>query len=78
MGNSASGPLAVRVFQAPRVVHYLCRNACGLAYPRCGRSFRPVPLCLAKVEPVYCPSQYCDRVHEVKPYSAKVLISLLD
>ena len=31
----------------------LCRNWCGLAYPRCGRGFRAVTLCLAKIEPFY-------------------------
>ena len=31
----------------------LCRNGCSLAYPRCGRGFRAVALCLAKIEPFY-------------------------
>ena len=34
----------------------LCRNGCGLAYPRCGRGFRAVTLCLARIEPFYWPS----------------------
>ena len=34
----------------------LCRNGCGLAHPRRGTSFRPVALCLAKIEPFYWPS----------------------
>ena len=34
----------------------LCQNGCGLAYPRCGRGFRAVALCLAKIEPFYWPS----------------------
>ena len=34
----------------------LCRNGCGLAYPRCGRGFRAVALCLAKIEPFNWPS----------------------
>ena len=33
----------------------LCRNRCSLAYPRCGRGFRDVDLCLAKIEPFYWP-----------------------
>ena len=31
----------------------LCRNGCGLAYPRCGRGFRAVALSLVKIEPFY-------------------------
>ena len=31
----------------------LCRNGCGLAYPRCEKSFSPVALCLAEIEPFY-------------------------
>ena len=31
----------------------LCRNGCSLAYPRCGRRFSTVALCLAKREPFY-------------------------
>ena len=38
------------------VVGSLCRNECGLAYPRCGRGFRAVALCFAKIEPFYWPS----------------------
>ena len=58
MGNSGWGCLAVRVFQEnagslPRAKGSLCRNGCGLAYLRCGRSFRTVALCLAKIEPFY-------------------------
>ena len=58
MGNSGWGCLAVRVFQEnagslPKAMGSLCRNGCGLAYLRCGRSFRPVALCLAKIEPFY-------------------------
>ena len=34
----------------------LCRNGFSLAYPRCGRGFRAVALCLAKIEPFYWPS----------------------
>ena len=34
----------------------LCQNGCSLAYPRCGRGFRGVALCLAKIEPFYWPS----------------------
>ena len=34
----------------------LCRNWSGLAYPRCGRGFIAVALCLAKIEPFYWPS----------------------
>ena len=34
----------------------LCRNGCSLVYPRCGRRFRAVALCLAKIEPFYWPS----------------------
>ena len=34
----------------------LCRNGCSLAYPRCGRGFRALALCLAKIEPLYWPS----------------------
>ena len=33
----------------------LCRNGCSLAYRRCGRGFRAVDLCLAKIEPFYWP-----------------------
>ena len=33
----------------------LCRNGCSLAYPRYGRGFRAVALCLAKIEPFYWP-----------------------
>ena len=54
--NSVSGSLAVRVFQAnagtlPKVVGSLSRNGWSMAYPRCGRSFRPAALCLAEIEP---------------------------
>ena len=31
----------------------LCRNGCSLTYPRYGRGFRAVALCLAKIEPFY-------------------------
>ena len=46
--------VAVCVFEVnagylPGVVGSLCRNGCGLVYPRCGRSFRPVALSLAEI-----------------------------
>ena len=58
MGNSGWGCLIVHVFQEkagslPRVVGSLC---CGLAYPRCGRSFRLATICLIKIEPSYWPT----------------------
>ena len=45
--------VAVHVFQEnagslPRVVGSLCRNGCGLAYPRYRRSFRRIALCLPR------------------------------
>ena len=49
----------------------LCRNGCGLAYPRCGRGFRAVALCLAKIEPFYgywlsC-SVFSSQMHVLSP-----------
>ena len=43
VGNSASGVPAVRVFQANAgsLPSVLCAEM-GVAYPRCGRSFRPI------------------------------------
>ena len=38
------------------VVGSLFRKRCSLAYPRCGRGFRAVALCLAKIVPLYWPS----------------------
>ena len=38
------------------VVISLCRNGCSLAYLRCGRGFRAVALCLAKIEQFNWPS----------------------
>ena len=60
-GSWATGCLALHVFQPnagsqPRVVSSLCRNGCGLAYPRCGRGLRAVALSLAKIVPFYWPS----------------------
>ena len=34
----------------------LCRNGYDLTFPKCGRGFRAVALCLAKIEPFYWPS----------------------
>ena len=34
----------------------LCRNGCSLADRRCGRGFRVIALCFAKIEPFYWPS----------------------
>ena len=34
----------------------LCRNGCGLVYPRCGRGLRAAALSLAKIVPFYWPS----------------------
>ena len=61
------GCLAVRVCQAnagslPRVVGSLCRSGWGFMYPRFGRSFRPVGLCLAEIEPFYWPSDSSNTV----------------
>ena len=36
----------------------LCGNWSGLAYPRCGRGFRAVALCLATIEPFHWPSDF--------------------
>ena len=77
--NSGSGCLALRVClvnsgSEPMVVGSLCRSGWGLALPRCGKSFSLVTLCLAEIEPLYCPSDSSnagDRVREVKPYSAQ-------
>ena len=38
------------------VVGFLCRNVCSLAYPKYGRGFRAIALCLAKIDPFYWPS----------------------
>ena len=64
MGNSGSGCLAVCVFQANagsvlRVVGSLCRSGWG---SRCGISFSLVALCLAEIEPFYCPSDSSNAV----------------
>ena len=48
--------LCAKMGSKPRVVGSLCQNGCGLAHPRRGRGFRPVALCLAKLEPFYWPS----------------------
>ena len=67
VGNSATGCLAVRVFQAntgsvPVVVGSLCRSGWDLALPRCGISFSLVALCLAEIELFYCPSDSSNAV----------------
>ena len=38
----------------------LCQSGCGLVYLR--KSFRPVALCLAEVEPFYCHSDSSNTV----------------
>ena len=46
----------------------------GVAYPRCGRSFRPIAFCLAEIEPFYWLLellQYCDSLRDVKPCSTE-------
>ena len=44
-----------RWVQAPtQGLWVLCaENGCGLAFPRCEKSFRPIALCLAEIEPFY-------------------------
>ena len=58
VGNSGRGSLAVHVFQGKCRLFAkgwgsLCRNGWSMAYPVCGRSFRPVPLCLAQIGTVF-------------------------
>ena len=60
VGNSGSGSLALHVFSAEcRLLALGCGffvpNGCVLAYPRCGRNFRPLALCLATIEQFYWP-----------------------
>ena len=61
LGDLASGCLVVGVFlvdagSLPRIMGSLYRNWWGVVYPRYGRSFRPVALCMAELEPFYFPS----------------------
>ena len=41
---------------------FFVQNGCGLAYPRCGKTFRPVALCLAEIEPFDWHSDSCNTV----------------
>ena len=52
----------------------LCRNECGLAYPKFGRGFSAVALCLAKIEPFYWPTAVDSSSTEIRQLA--VLLSV--